>query len=163
VIQESTRLKYEPASEPLHVYVKCRVHGLGFDHPLGFRAGKVLNLRTTTSQNVQRFRGGLVFKAHRFFVSLNSRLESNKEEKFRAGCWVEGFKAEPAAEGGGLFIALPLEGRHLHCAFGLRERARERREREARERDNRLRALRARERERGRLGSTPALRLRVEG
>ena len=30
---------------------------------------------------VQRFRGGLVFKAHRLRVSLNSRLESNKEEE----------------------------------------------------------------------------------
>jgi len=27
-----------------------------------------------------RFRGGLVFKAHRLFVSLNPRLESNREE-----------------------------------------------------------------------------------
>ena len=27
------------------------------------------------------FRGGLVFKAHRLFVSLNSRLESNAEEE----------------------------------------------------------------------------------
>ena len=27
------------------------------------------------------FRGGLVFNAHRLFVSLNSRLESNKEEE----------------------------------------------------------------------------------
>ena len=32
-------------------------------------------------RNVQRFRGGLVFKAHRLCVSLNSRLESNKEEE----------------------------------------------------------------------------------
>ena len=31
--------------------------------------------------NVQRFRGGLVFKAHRHCASLNSRLESNKEEE----------------------------------------------------------------------------------
>jgi len=30
---------------------------------------------------VQRFRGGLVFKAHRLCVSLNSRRESNKEEE----------------------------------------------------------------------------------
>jgi len=30
---------------------------------------------------VKRFRGGLVFKAHSLFVSLNSRLESNKEEE----------------------------------------------------------------------------------
>jgi len=29
-------------------------------------------------RNVQRFRGGPVFKAHRLCVSLNSRLESNK-------------------------------------------------------------------------------------
>ena len=33
-------------------------------------------------RNVQRFRGGLVFKAHRPCVPLNSRLESNKEEEF---------------------------------------------------------------------------------
>ena len=37
------------------------------------------------SRNVQRFRGGLVFKAHRLCVSLNSRLESNTEEKKGAG------------------------------------------------------------------------------
>ena len=34
-------------------------------------------------RNVQRFRGGLVFKAHRLCVSLNSRLERNEEEKRR--------------------------------------------------------------------------------
>ena len=33
---------------------------------------------------MQRFRGGLVFKADRLFVSLNSRLESNKEEEEEA-------------------------------------------------------------------------------
>jgi len=32
-------------------------------------------------RNVQRFRGGLVIKAHRLCASLNSRLESNKEEE----------------------------------------------------------------------------------
>ena len=30
---------------------------------------------------IQRFRGGLVFKAQRLCVSVNSRLESNKEEE----------------------------------------------------------------------------------
>jgi len=30
---------------------------------------------------LERFRGGLVFKAHRLCVSLNSRLESNTEEE----------------------------------------------------------------------------------
>jgi len=33
------------------------------------------------SRNVKWFRAGLVFKAHRLCVSLNSRLESNKEEE----------------------------------------------------------------------------------
>jgi len=32
-------------------------------------------------RNVLRFRSGLVFKAHRLCVSLNSRLESNEEEE----------------------------------------------------------------------------------
>ena len=32
-------------------------------------------------RNVKRFRGGLVFKAHRLFVSLYSRLESSKEDE----------------------------------------------------------------------------------
>ena len=32
-------------------------------------------------RNVQRFRGGLVFKAHRLCVSLKSRFESNTEEE----------------------------------------------------------------------------------
>ena len=44
----------------------------------GFRGGRNGLL---LHRNVQRFRGGLVFKAHRRCVSLNSRLESNKEEK----------------------------------------------------------------------------------
>ena len=37
--------------------------------------------RIVKSRNVQRFRGGLVFKAHRLCVPLNSRLKSNKEEE----------------------------------------------------------------------------------
>ena len=38
-------------------------------------------MTTTSHRNVQRFRGGLVLKAHRPCVSLNSRLESNTEEE----------------------------------------------------------------------------------
>jgi len=34
-----------------------------------------------SSNTVARFRGGLVFKSHRLCVSLDSRLESNKEEE----------------------------------------------------------------------------------
>jgi len=40
--------------------------------------GMVLQL---LHNNMQPFRGGLVFMTHRIFVSLNSRLESNKEEE----------------------------------------------------------------------------------
>jgi len=40
-----------------------------------------INVPGRRRSTVQRFRGGLVFKAHRLCVSLNSRLESNKEEK----------------------------------------------------------------------------------
>jgi len=37
-------------------------------------------------RNVKRFRGGLVFKTLRLCVSLNSRLESNKEEEGEDRC-----------------------------------------------------------------------------
>ena len=46
------------------------------------RVGKSEN---TYFRHVQRFRGGLVFKAHRRCVSLNSRLESNNEEEEKVG------------------------------------------------------------------------------
>ena len=39
---------------------------------------------------MQRFRGGLVFRAHRLCVSLNSRLESNKEEGLGFKFWGSG-------------------------------------------------------------------------
>ena len=39
-----------------------------------------VDCRGSASCNVQHFRGGLACKAHRLCVSLNSRLESNKEE-----------------------------------------------------------------------------------
>ena len=39
-----------------------------------------LNMLINFDKVPSRFRGGLVFKAHRLCVSLNSRLESNKEE-----------------------------------------------------------------------------------
>ena len=40
-----------------------------------------LSLSPLLHRNVQWFRGGLVFKAHRLCVSLNSRLERNKQEE----------------------------------------------------------------------------------
>jgi len=60
------------------------------DSGLGFQAQVLKTFQVVPSSldsgeqllhsNVQQFRGGLVFKAHRLCVSLNSRLESNKEE-----------------------------------------------------------------------------------
>ena len=44
-------------------------------------SGTVLNLRTTTSQNVQRFRGGLVFKAHRLVYHSTLGLIVIKKKK----------------------------------------------------------------------------------
>ena len=41
----------------------------------------LLLLEQLLRRNVKRFRGRLVFKAHRLFVLLNSRLESDKGEK----------------------------------------------------------------------------------
>jgi len=41
--------------------------------------------RYRLAQGVKRFRGGIVLKAHRLFVSHNSRLESNKEEEGEEG------------------------------------------------------------------------------
>ena len=49
----------------------CGVEDLG----LRIEGGQPLH------RNVQRFRGGLVFKAHILCASLNSRLESHKKEE----------------------------------------------------------------------------------
>jgi len=56
--------------------------------PSSLDSGKGLGIRDSGQllhRNVQRFRGGLVFKAHRLCVSLNSGLESNKEEEEGSG------------------------------------------------------------------------------
>ena len=58
--------------------------GAGRDRGVGGGAPPVPPLQLL-HRNVQQFRGGLVFKAHRLCVSLNSRLESNKEEKEEEG------------------------------------------------------------------------------
>ena len=55
-------------------------------------------------QVVQRSRGGLVFKAHGLCLSLNSRLESNKEEKVTpalgGGCQRAAFQGVGGFQGG---------------------------------------------------------------
>ena len=51
---------------------------------------------------VKRFRGGPVFKAHRLFVSLNSRLENDQEEEgWGLGSWVEGLESRIEGSGCG--------------------------------------------------------------
>jgi len=53
-----------------------RRSGFGVDrHVVGHSGFRVHN------RNMKRFRGGLVLKAHRLCVSLNSRLDSNNEEE----------------------------------------------------------------------------------
>jgi len=57
------------------------VLGFGFrDHVRGPRMDQP-RVEQLLHRNVQRFRGGLVSKAHILYVPLNSRLESNKEEE----------------------------------------------------------------------------------
>ena len=46
-----------------------------------------------------RFRGGLVFKAHRLCVSLNSRLDSNKEEEEEGGAIAEAMRRDQTGYG----------------------------------------------------------------
>ena len=43
--------------------------------------GLVARRATLTSLHARLFRGGLVFKAHRLCISLNSRLASDTEEE----------------------------------------------------------------------------------
>ena len=55
------------------------------------------------------FRGGFVFKAHRLCVSLNSRLESDKEEEEKKGpC-----KRQGVSEGGERLYKICREGRSM--------------------------------------------------
>jgi len=49
---------------------------MGKGGPLQWASGSKAHF----DRNVQRFRGGLVFKAHKL-VSLNSRIESNTDEE----------------------------------------------------------------------------------
>ena len=59
-------------------------------------------------RKMQRLRGGLVFKDHRPCVSLNSRLEGNKEEDLLDGV-------------AGASLALPLVRPSLHVVQPLRD------------------------------------------
>jgi len=61
------------------------IRRLRFRFRVRFRVWKLQKTHIQKQQllhkNVQRFRGGLVFKAYRLCVSLNSRRESNEEEE----------------------------------------------------------------------------------
>ena len=75
------------------VWVSCGTQSVGtatVDAPAR-EAGHLVR-EQLLHRNLQRFRGGLVFKAHRLCVSLNSRLESNKEEG------KQGFSVDPFYE-----------------------------------------------------------------
>ena len=57
---------------------------------VGYSRGEVLD--TLLSRNVERF---LVFKADRLIASLNSRLESNKEEEVQLAHLLHQYDPEP--------------------------------------------------------------------
>ena len=67
--------------------------------PSTFREGCISGERLTEfHRNVQRFRGGLVYQAHRLCVSLNARLERNEEEKNKTELMLAAGTAEAAVE-----------------------------------------------------------------
>jgi len=70
-------------TRPVHLIITMiqwtRASRLSIQNSLSRGEGLVLLDEFRLHRNVQRFRGGLIFKAHRLFVSLNSRLESKKE------------------------------------------------------------------------------------
>ena len=65
---------------------------------------------------VQRFRGGLVSKAHRLCVSLNSRLESKKEEEEKDNrLW----RAREAHRDEGRAALCEARGPNFHLVLGF--------------------------------------------
>ena len=60
--------------------------------------------------NVQWFRGGLVFEAHRLFVSLNSRLESNQEEEEEETPFLQVVRNGQVMSGSGIRVARVCRG-----------------------------------------------------
>jgi len=67
----TTRIYYLQTKITTHIYYVCVGTGGGS----GERRGRCVH---PLHKNVQRFRGGLVFKAHRLCVSLNSRRRQRR-------------------------------------------------------------------------------------
>jgi len=69
------------------VYFPAELSNLDYAHRALILAAvplqKVDHREQLLHRNVQRFRGGLVFKAHRLCVTLNSRLDSNNAHTVR--------------------------------------------------------------------------------
>ena len=64
---------------------------------------------------MKRFRGGLVLKAHRLFASLNSRLESNKEEGGRVAHHADvGIRQVGIWQVGGYMAGRYMAGRSIY-------------------------------------------------
>ena len=64
-----------------HAFVYIRQLAIQLRAALTAAQNKAAETHQVLHRNVQRFRGGLVFKVHRLCVSLNSRFESNEEEE----------------------------------------------------------------------------------
>ena len=80
-MQESMNLKYEPASVPLHISVKSGFGGRMLAS-MGMDMQQVQKTKQPLYRNVQRFRGGLVFKAHRcvYHITLGLRVMKKKKK-----------------------------------------------------------------------------------
>jgi len=72
------RSVYSLNSKPETCASRLPCQRLDFGCRVSLPIGSILNLRTTTLHRVQRFRGGLVFEAHRLCASLNSGLEGKE-------------------------------------------------------------------------------------
>ena len=68
-----------PLSLPYPAQAVTSQDPVGTEVVCDVEAAALAALQTVLHRNVQRFRGGLVFKAHTLCVSPNSRLEGNKE------------------------------------------------------------------------------------
>ena len=73
----NTTMQVDAGEVTTYIGGPCRIYG---EATMAQPAGLPPKLQLPYP-NVQRFRGGLVFKAHRLCVPLNSRLESNNEEE----------------------------------------------------------------------------------
>ena len=123
---EGPGLRVQGSGFRVHSPATCRFtygiglifQGSGYLLRLGFGTGCGVGVGVA----VQRFRGGLVFKAHGLCVLLNSGLEGNKEEEeengfgFEVGTWTS--RASTALDRMGVWCMAPNPHPHTPTPLG---------------------------------------------